>query len=104
MIITNMDKIPGKEIEFLDMVNCSAVYAKNFGKDIMAGFKNLVGGELTGYSEMVDDARTKALDKIKKKGESLGADAVLNIRYTMTSMTQGSAIAVIATGTAVKFI
>lgn len=101
MIITNMCSIPDREIQFVGLVTSSAVHAKHFGRDLMAGLKNVVGGELKGYSEMVDDAVKNSTRKLEKEAEKIGANGIVNISYTVTSMSQGSAIAVIASGTAV---
>lgn len=102
MLLSNMNAVPGKEIEIIGMVDGSAVHAKNIGRDFMAGLKNVVGGELKGYSEMVEEAKQNALNKMTAKAQTMGADAVMNIRYAVTNMSQGSAIVVVVSGTAVK--
>ena len=98
MLLVNIEYIPGKEIEALGMVKGTVVQSKNFGKDFMAGMKTLVGGEITGYTEMLNEARQIAVDE----AEALGADAVINVRYGSSSVMQGAA-EVIAYGTAVKY-
>ena len=102
MQLVNIDYIPGKEIEALGLVKGSVVYCKNFGKDFMAGMKTLVGGEIEGYTDMVNTARQIAVKRMVDEAESLGADAIVNIRYGSTSVMQGAA-EMVAYGTAVKF-
>lgn len=102
MLLLNIDYVPGTEIEALGIVKGTVVQSKNFGKDFMAGMKTLVGGELTGYTEMITEARQIATKRMVDEAEALGADAVLNIRYGSSAVMQGAA-EVIAYGTAVKF-
>ena len=102
MKLLNIDYIPGKEIEDLGMVKGTVVMSKNIGKDFMAGMKTLVGGELVGYTEMLNEARKIAVKRMVDEAEALNADAVLNIRYGSSSLMQGAA-EVMAYGTAVKF-
>lgn len=102
MLLVNIDYIPGKEFEVLGMAKGTVVQSKNFGKDFMAGMKTLVGGEIVGYTEMLNEARQIAVKRMVDEAESLGADAVINIRYGSSSVMQGSA-EVIAYGTAVRF-
>jgi len=102
MILVNIDYIPGKEFEVLGMAKGTVVQSKNFGKDFMAGMKTLVGGEITGYTEMLNEARQIAIKRMVDEAEALGADAVINIRYGSSSVMQGAA-EVIAYGTAVRF-
>ncbi|MCF2682570.1 YbjQ family protein [Faecalicatena contorta] len=101
MKLLNIDYIPGKEIEDLGMVKGTVVMSKNIGKDFMAGMKTLVGGELVGYTEMLNEARQIAIKRMVDEAEALNADAVLNIRYGSSSLMQGAA-EVVAYGTAVK--
>ena len=101
MLLLNIDHIPGKEIEALGIVKGTIVQSKNFGKDFMAGMKTLVGGEITGYTEMITEARQIATKRMVDEAEVLGADAVVNVRYGSSSVMQGAA-EVIAYGTAVK--
>ena len=102
MLLVNIDYLPGRELEVLGIVKGTIVQSKNFGKDFMAGMKTLVGGEITGYTEMLNEARQIATKRMVDEAEALGADAVVNIRYGSSSVMQGAA-EVIAYGTAVKF-
>ena len=102
MLLLSIEYVPGKEIEALGLVKGTVVQSKNFGKDFMAGMKTLVGGEITGYTEMLIEARQIATKRMVDEAESLGADAVLNIRYGSASVMQGAA-EVIAYGTAVRY-
>ena len=101
MKLVNIDYIPGQEFDVLGMVKGNVVQSKNLGKDIGAGFKTLVGGELKGYTEMLQEARQIATKRMVDEAESLGADAVVNVKFASAIM-QGAA-EVIAYGTAVKF-
>ncbi len=102
MKLVNIDYIPGKELEVLDLVKGTTVYCKNFGKDFMAGMKTLVGGEIESYTDMLITARQIATKRMVDEAESLGADAIINIRYGSSSLMQGAA-EVIVYGTAVKY-
>ena len=102
MLLVSIDYIPGKEFEVLGMAKGTVVQSKNFGKDFMAGMKTLVGGEITGYTEMLNEARQIAVKRMVDEAEGLGADAVINIRYGSSAVMQGAA-EVIAYGTAVRF-
>lgn len=101
MKLLNIDYIPGKEIEALGMVKGAVVQSKNFGKDLMAGVKGLMGGEIAGYTEMLQEARQIATKRMVDEAEAMGADAILNIRFSSSSLMQGAA-EVIVYGTAVK--
>ena len=101
MILVNTDFISGKQIETMQIVKGSVVQSKHLGRDIMAGFKTIVGGELTGYSEMINEARAKASKRMVEEAEALGADGVINIRYASSAVTQGAA-EVMVYGTAVN--
>ncbi len=103
MKLLNIDYIPGKEIEALGIVKGTIVQTKNFGKDFMAGIKTLVGGEITAYTEMLNEARQIAIKRMIDEAVALGADAVINIRFASSSTMQ-SAAEVIAYGTAVKIL
>ena len=103
MILVNTDYISGKELEMLGLVKGSTIQSKHFGKDITQSFKTLVGGELTAYNEMMNEARAIATKRMSEEAEKLGADAVVNIRYASSAIVQGAA-EVIAYGTAVKFV
>ena len=92
MILTNIDSVPGKSIaEHYGVVSGSTVRAKHIGKDIMASFKNIVGGELTGYTELLDDSRKQAIERMIKQAEQLGANAIINVRFATSSIAQGAA-------------
>lgn len=102
MILTNTDTVPGKTIvEFYGVVTGSTVRAKHIGRDIMAGLKNIVGGELSGYTELLEEARQEAIERMKQQAQSVGANAVVNIRFSTSSVAQGAA-ELFAYGTAVK--
>lgn len=102
MKLVNIDYIPGQEFDVLGMVKGNVVQSKNLGKDIGAGFKTLVGGELKGYTEMLQEARQIATKRMVDEAESLGADAIVNVKFASSAIMQGAA-EVIAYGTAVKF-
>ena len=102
MKLVSIETIPGQEFEALDIVRGTVVYSKNFGRDFMAGMETLVGGEITGYTEMLVEARQLATKRMVDAAEALGADAVVGLRYASASVMQGAA-EVIAYGTAVKF-
>lgn len=103
MILVNIDHIPGKELEALTLVQGSTIQSKHIGKDITQSLKTLVGGELTAYTEMMNEARALATKRMVLAAEALGADAVVNVRYASSAVMQGAA-EVIAYGTAVKFV
>ena len=101
MILSNTETIPGKQItRFFGVVSGSTVRAKHIGKDIMAGFKNIVGGELKAYTELIGEAREDAIGRMVREAESLGANAVVNVRFSTSSVAQGAA-ELFAYGTAV---
>jgi len=101
VILSNTEGIPGKQITgFFGVVSGSTVRAKHIGKDIMAGFKNIVGGELKAYTELISEARAEAIVRMVKEAESLGANAVVNVRFSTSSVAQGAA-ELFAYGTAV---
>lgn len=101
MIITTIEN-PGKPFEPLGMVRGSVVQSKHLGKDMAAGFKTIVGGELKGYTQMLEEAREIALRRMSEQASILGADAVVGVRFTSSSVMQGAA-EVTAYGTAVRF-
>ena len=103
MILVNTDYISGKNLEMLGLVKGSTIQSKNIGKDITQGFKTIVGGELSAYTEMMNEARALATKRMVAEAEQLGADAVINIRYASAAVMQGAA-EVMAYGTAVKFV
>ncbi|MGC2873968.1 YbjQ family protein [Ihubacter sp. rT4E-8] len=102
MKLINIDHIPGQEFDVIGLVKGNVVQSKNLGKDIGASFKTLVGGELKGYTEMLQEARQIATKRMVDEAESLGADAVINVKFSSAAIMQGAA-EVIAYGTAVKF-
>lgn len=102
MVLVNTDYISGKELEMIGLVKGSTIQSRHIGKDITQGFKTLVGGELKAYTDMMNDARELATNRMVQEAEHLGADAVVNIRYASSAIMQGAA-EVIAYGTAVKF-
>ena len=101
MIIVNTENVPGYEVtEVHGLVRGNIVQSKNIGKDIVAGFRTLVGGEIKEYTEMLTEARQKATALLVKEAEQLGANAVVNVRY-MTSQIMQNAAEILAYGTAV---
>ncbi len=102
ILLSNTDYIPGKEvIEVIDIVRGSTVRARYIGRDIVAGFRNIVGGEITEYTKLLADSREEALGRMLADAERIGADAVINVRF-MTSMVMQNAAEILAYGTAVK--
>ena len=102
MICSNTEEIPGQQIvEFYGVVTGSTVRAKHIGRDIAAGLKNFVGGELKGYTELLQEAREEALHRMMEQARSVGANAVINVRFGTSSVAQGAA-ELFAYGTAVK--
>ena len=102
MILTNIEEVPGKKIiEHYGLVAGSTVRAKHMGRDIMAGLKNIVGGELKGYTELLEDAREQAKEGMIAQAREMGANAIINVRYNTSSVTQGASELYIY-GTAVR--
>ena len=92
LIVSNIEIIPGKRItKHLGMVQGNTVRTKHLGRDIMAGLKNIVGGELVGYTELLNDARQEATDRMIEQARSIGANAVLNVRFSTSSVSAGAA-------------
>ena len=102
MILVSTDYISGKELETLGLVKGSTIQSKNIGKDIGQSFKTIVGGELKSYTKMMDEAREIAIDRMSAEAESLGADAIVGIRFASSAIMQGAA-EIMVYGTAVKF-
>jgi uncharacterized protein YbjQ (UPF0145 family) len=101
MLISNLEIVPGRRIvRHLGLVQGSTVRSKHVGKDLLAGLKNIVGGELKGYTELLQEARQEATERMLKQARAAGANAVLNVRFTTSSITQGAA-EMLAYGTAV---
>lgn len=102
MILSNTEGVAGRSIvEFYGVVSGSTVRAKNVGRDLLAGLKNIVGGELTSYTELLTEARNEALNRMIAQAESVGANAVVNVRFSTSSIAQGAA-ELFAYGTAVR--
>lgn len=102
MLILTVNYVPGKEIEALGLVKGNVVQSKNIGKDIMAGFKTIAGGEIKSYTEMLDEARQVAISRMTAEAQGLGADAIISMRFATSSVMDGTA-EIIAYGTAVRF-
>lgn len=101
MLVSNLEMVPGRRVRtHLGMVQGSTVRSKHAGKDLLAGLKNIVGGELKAYTELMQEAREQATERMVAQAESIGANAVLNVRYSGTSITMGAA-EILAYGTAV---
>ena len=103
MKLLSIDYIPDTKIEALGMVKGTIVQSKNIGRDFMAGMKGLVGGEIVGYTEMLNEARQMAVKRMVDEAKELNADGVIGIKYGSSQVMQGAA-EVIAYGTAVKII
>ena len=103
MMLVNTDYITGKTLKMIGLVKGSTIQSKNIGSDIGQSFKQLIGGELKAYNEMMNEAREIATNRMIEEAKSLGADAIVNIRFA-TSTIMGGAAEVIAYGTAVNFV
>jgi uncharacterized protein YbjQ (UPF0145 family) len=102
MVVTNLELIPGRRIvAHYGIVQGSTVRAKHVGKDIFASLKNIVGGELKGYTELMQEARDEAVERMIAEAQSMGANAVLNVRFATTSIAVGAA-EILAYGSAVR--
>ena len=102
MIIATSDEIHGKKIvEVLGLVRGNTIRARHVGRDILAKFRNIVGGEITEYTKMIAESREQALDRLKAEAQKLGANAIITLRFSTSSMMQGAA-ELLAYGTAVK--
>lgn len=102
MLIVNTDFVAGREIEeVIDIARGSTVRARNIGRDIFAGLKGIVGGEISEYTKLMADAREHAIERMIADAERLGADAVINVRFTTAMVMQGSS-EILAYGTAVR--
>jgi len=101
MIVTNIETVPGKQIvKHLGLVSGNTVRSKHVGRDIMAGFKNIFGGELVGYTELLTESREEATRRMIEQAKAIGANAVVNVRFSTSSVTAGAA-ELFAYGTAV---
>ena len=102
MLLVTTETIAGKELEILGLVKGSTIQSKNIGRDITQGLKTLVGGELKSYTDMMNQARQIATNRMIEEAQALGADAIVGVRYTSSSILQGAA-EVMAYGTAAKY-
>lgn len=103
MLIVTIDKLENKNYEVLGIVKGSTIQTKNLIKDIGSGLKTLVGGELVAYNEMMNQARALATSRLVDEAETLGADAIIGVRYSSASVMAGAA-EIMAYGTAIKYI
>ena len=102
MIICTSENVPGREVEqILGLVRGNTIRARHVGKDIMAGLRNIVGGEISEYTKLMGESREQALDRMVAQAEALGADAIIGARFT-TSMVMTQASEILAYGTAVR--
>jgi len=91
MLISNMEVVPGKKIiSHLGLVQGSTVRAKHAGRDIMAGLKNIFGGELKGYTELLAESRDEAIERLKEQAQAIGANAIVNVRFSTSSIAAGA--------------
>ncbi len=91
MLMTTLEFVPGKTItKHLGLVQGSTVRSKHVGRDMMAGLKNVFGGELKGYTELLQESREEAIERMQEQAKSIGANAILNIRFSTSSITQGA--------------
>ncbi|NGM17881.1 YbjQ family protein [Xiamenia xianingshaonis] len=103
MLVTTADVIPGTNVQVLGLVRGNIVTSKNVGRDIMAGFKSIVGGEIESYTQMTDEARTIAEQRMEAQAQAIGADAVVAMRFSSETVIDGTT-EMLAYGTAVKFV
>ena len=102
MILVNTEYITGRELEMLGLVQGSTIQSKNIGRDITQALKSIVGGELESYTDMMNQARALATQRMTQQAEAMGADAIVAVRYASSTVMEGAA-EIIAYGTAVKF-
>jgi uncharacterized protein YbjQ (UPF0145 family) len=103
MFITTCDVIPGKQIEVLGLVSGNVVTSKHVGRDIMAGFKNLAGGEIKSYTDMMNEGRQIAEQRMVAQAQSMGANAIICMRFASASVMEGTQ-EMLAYGTAVRYV
>ena len=103
MIVVNTDFISGKKLQTLSLVRGSTVHSKNLGRDILSSLKTIVGGEIVDYTNMMNEARAIATQRMVEDAQKLDADAVINVRYASSAIMQGAA-EIIAYGTAVRYL
>lgn len=102
MLLTTTEQVMGREYDILGLVKGATIQSKNIGRDFGAGLKSIVGGELTGYTEMMEEARDIAMQRMEEEAKRLGADGIVGICFSTSAIMQGAA-EVMAYGTAVKF-
>lgn len=102
MLLTTTEQVMGREYDILGLVKGATIQSKNIGRDFGAGLKSIVGGELTGYTEMMEEARDIAMQRMEEEAKRLGADGIVGTRFSTSAIMQGAA-EVMAYGTAVKF-
>lgn len=102
MLLSTIEQVPGKTYWVLGLVRGSTIQCKNIGHDFLSGLQNLVGGEMDSYTQMINEARDIATERMVREAQSLNADAIIGVRYTTSSVAQGAA-EVLAYGTAVRF-
>ena len=101
MLLSNVEQVPGYRVtQHLGLVSGNTIRAKHLGRDIMAGLKNIVGGEIKGYTDLLTEARNEAIGRMTTQAEQIGANAVINIRLSTSSVMAGAA-ELFAYGTAV---
>lgn len=103
MIVTTTDVIPGTNYQIIGLCRGNIAYAKHIGRDLMAGLKNIAGGEIKSYTDLVSEARTIAEQRMEQQAAAMGADAVIAMRFLGDTVSEGT-IEVVAYGTAVKFV
>jgi uncharacterized protein YbjQ (UPF0145 family) len=103
MLITTCDVIPGKQVEILGLVRGNVVTSKHIGRDIMAGFKNIAGGEIKSYTDMMNDGREIAEQRMVAEAQAMGANAIICARYASSSVMEGTQ-EMLAYGTAVRYV
>lgn len=103
MLVASVDYLPGRNYEVLGLVRGNIAYSRHIGRDLMAGLKNIAGGEIKSYTELVDDARRIAEQRMEDEARALGADGVIGMRFMGDTVAEGT-IEVVAYGTAIRFI
>lgn len=103
MIIVNTENIPGKQYQVLSLVTGCCIMCKNIGKDIGASFRNMVGGEMQAYTDLMCQSKDRAIQYMMGQAQNMGADAIVNVRFSSTTIIAGGA-EILVSGTAVKFI
>jgi len=103
MLVTTSDVIPGQTVQLLGLVRGNIVSSRHIGRDIMAGFKNIVGGEIESYTQLTNEARDVAVQRMIAQAEALGADAIVNMRFASSSIAEAT-VEMLAYGTAVKYV